>query len=205
MINVDDLKAGPGQRVGPRFRELVRRLRGALQLTMGAGVRSRRGPDGVTVVADGGGGAAFVPAYKVRLINGNAACTVGLGLIEGKVPVLGEGGKALDMTEPAVPQLDLTKVQPVEKTPEWTWIALRVRTDEQGQLLEEGGAVVLHVAELQNLEEEPLTGMQPLALVQWDKATKRITGVSQVVMHNLGFALSAVVAGQRRRFYFWGV
>jgi hypothetical protein len=205
MINVDDLKAGPGQRVGPRFRELVKRLRGALQLTMGAGVRSRRGPDGVTVVADAGGGWVFVPAFKVRLINGNAACTVGLGLIGGKVPVLGEGGNALDVTEPAVPQLDLTKVQPAAETPQWTWVALRVRVGEQGQLMEEGGAEVLHVAELRSQEEEPLTGMQPLALVQWDKVTKRITGVSQVVMHNLEFALTAVAAGQRRRFYFWGV
>ena len=194
-MNLDDLKAKPGEPVLPKYNALIRRLGSIVNAKAGRGIRARQSDLGTTYVADVPGGGVFVPSFKVRLTAD--AITVGLGTVNARVPVM--RGIALDDANPPSIPMRLLGSNAENRS----WIALSVVIDyATGELLPDDEAIsVVQRPDLANTE--PGIAVHPLAMLIWKD--KSISAVHQITMHDLQYAAVRITdpARVRYRHLFW--
>lgn len=194
MPRPEDFYARSGEPVRPKLRALSSFVASEwerLQVS-GPGVRMHQEPgQGRAIIVDPES-VAFVGAFAAALRSGrDASATVGRGLVNGILPTI--GGVGIDGTDPATGRphrkgvplilISLTAGGAIEAAR--SWLALSVTVDPitaQPDPAAEDAVTVRHLVQLTRaLPDDPLTGLWPIAEIEWDATSRRPVRLRQIL------------------------
>jgi len=208
-IELENLRAKPGELIAPKWEQLLRYLRRLTQLRRGNGVRIKAGPDGTSVVSDARA-VRFVPHFAVRIGRADEV-HVRLGLVNGQVPTL-DGVRIDGLTEDGQPSPKPVPALSIKEGADdslRSWVCIVVQIDPAtGEWIEKEPLKIEHRADvparLRNgySMDEKGTGIYPLALLVW-RDRKTLGRIHQVTMHDLQHAYRPAKAPLPARHYFW--
>lgn len=197
-MNLNDLRVRRGDPIQPAWQRLLKWAAGT-KLIAGRGVRLSVTPQGTLVTADVRNRPWDHP-WKVAVSDKTAS--IRPGLLNNLMPTI--KGVALDGKDAKAPPTLKIAGGPDEELR--SWVMLQVTMDADGRIPPKAkdAITLIHVNQLE--PELPVTtGLQPLALLQWDESGS-VKSVFQIAHHNLNHRfLPGIASRGPGRHFFWAV